>query len=117
MEELSANIEAFIDQYYNRERLHSGLGYRTPAEFEAAAQKSHRQPEQRSARTVLSFPRHEEIYQSDGRIESGEKADPASSPAHRIDESPAGYSLASCSPAEPASASPAEHHSDRGALK
>ena len=28
-----------------------------------------------------------------------------------IDESPAGYSLAGCSPAEPASASPAEDHS------
>ena len=28
-----------------------------------------------------------------------------------IDESPAGYSLADCSPAEPASASPAEDHS------
>ena len=30
------------------------------------------------------------------------------SPAHPIDESPAGYSLAGCSPAEPDSASPAE---------
>jgi hypothetical protein len=29
-------------------------------------------------------------------------------PAHRLDEFPAGYSLAACSPAEPASASPAE---------
>ena len=28
-------------------------------------------------------------------------------PAHRLDEFPAGYSLAGCSPAEPASASPA----------
>jgi hypothetical protein len=32
------------------------------------------------------------------------------SPDHRLDESPAGYSLASCSPAELASASPAEDH-------
>lgn len=30
------------------------------------------------------------------------------SPAHPIDESPAGYSLVGCSPAEPDSASPAE---------
>ena len=30
-------------------------------------------------------------------------------PAHRLDEFPAGYSLAGCSPAEPASASPAGH--------
>ena len=31
-----------------------------------------------------------------------------SAPAHRLNEFPAGYSLAGCSPAEPASASPAE---------
>src|SRR5256885_9983581 len=36
--------------------------------------------------------------------------------AHRLDESPAGYSLASCSPAELASASPVEHHNKRRLL-
>jgi putative transposase len=39
MEELSGNIETFIDRYYNHERLHSALGYRSPAEFEAAAEQ------------------------------------------------------------------------------
>ena len=29
------NIEVFIEQYYNRCRLHSALGYRPPEEFEA----------------------------------------------------------------------------------
>ncbi len=50
----------------------------------------------------MSFPRHEEIYPSDGGSPMADRA-----PAHRLDEFPTGYSLAGCSPAEPASASPA----------
>ncbi len=34
LEDLGAHAEEFLDTYYNRERLHSALGYRTPAEFE-----------------------------------------------------------------------------------
>jgi putative transposase len=33
---LRRNIEVFIEQYYNRVRLHSALGYRPPEEFEHA---------------------------------------------------------------------------------
>jgi transposase InsO family protein len=33
-EDLRANITRFIERYYNEERLHSSLGYRSPAEFE-----------------------------------------------------------------------------------
>ena len=51
----------------------------------------------------MSFLRHREIYQvkASGR---GRNRGPAR--ALRLDESPVGYSLAGCSPAEPASASP-----------
>ncbi len=46
LENLRANIEEFIEQYYNRQRLHSALGYRSPEEFE---QKTASQAESRSA--------------------------------------------------------------------
>jgi len=46
LEHLRANIEEFIDQYYNRQRLHSALGYRSPEEFE---QKTESLAESRSA--------------------------------------------------------------------
>ena len=32
LEHLRANIEGFIEQYYNRQRLHSALGYRSPVD-------------------------------------------------------------------------------------
>jgi hypothetical protein len=55
----------------------------------------------------MSFFRHEEIYHC-GEGDGGEGAILANhAPARRNDESPAGYSSAGCSPAEPASASPA----------
>ncbi len=34
LEDLGANIEEFIERYYNQKRLHSALGYRSPEEFE-----------------------------------------------------------------------------------
>ena len=34
LEHLRTNVEAFIEQYYNRCRLHSALGYQSPDEFE-----------------------------------------------------------------------------------
>jgi hypothetical protein len=55
----------------------------------------------------MSFLRHKEIYRSDGRQGVPGRAANGSPQPHRVDEFPAEYSLAGCSPAEPAAASPA----------
>lgn len=59
----------------------------------------------------MSFFRHWEIYQVSEHSLADELLIERARPrghalAHRLDESPVGYSLAGCSPAEPASASP-----------
>jgi putative transposase len=38
LEHLRANLEIFLERYYNQQRLHSALGYRSPEEFEQQAQ-------------------------------------------------------------------------------
>jgi putative transposase len=101
LEHLRENIATFIEAYYNRVRLHSALGYLPPEEFEQVASSP-----ATAAGATMSFFRHREIYQSDVRSKTKREPAEAGSPDHRLDESPAGYSLAGCSPAEPASASP-----------
>ena len=106
LDHLRANIEEFIERYYNRCRLHSALGYRSPEEFEQIA------TEAVSRGASMSFFRHAEIYRpmwDTSRPSLG--ATTAAAPTHRLDEFPTGYSSAGWSPPEPASASPAEHHS------
>ena len=101
LEHLRENIATFIESYYNRVRLHSALGYRPPEEFEQTT-SSPATP----VGATMSFFRHREIFQSDVGSKTKREPAEAGSPDHRLDESPAGYSFAGCSPAEPASASP-----------
>jgi putative transposase len=109
LEHLRKNIEAFIEHYYNRCRLHSALGYQSPEEFEQQLDST-----TTFAGATMSFFRHGEDYRPDGaeaRTAKDADAKTKSGPQTAlqtigIDESPTGYSLASCSPAELASASP-----------
>lgn len=55
----------------------------------------------------MSFLRHGEIYRP---MKVRERPAHNRPRPHRYDEFPAGYSLAGCAPAEPASASPAGRH-------
>ena len=64
MEELEKNLEEFIEQVYNRTRLHSALGYWPPAEFEQQQQAAG--PVAVTRLAALSFQRHKEIYPDAG---------------------------------------------------
>jgi transposase InsO family protein len=102
LEHLVGNLQIFMEQYYNRLRLHSALNYRSPEKFE---QQLAAMPTSNSTQAaVLSFLGH---GQSINAMGSNPSQSQDHSPTHCVDESPAGYSWAGCSPAEPACASPA----------
>lgn len=124
LEDLRSHLREFLEEYYNRGRLHSALGYRTPAEFEAATGEASRTS--LAASVTLSFPgrgksispMHENALADSACLTTRKAGGPGDPPPHRIDEFPADYSSASCSPAELASASSARRESPRrGQLK
>jgi putative transposase len=59
LDDLCHHSSVFIDEYYNRQRLHSALGYLSPEAFEAAATRD------ATSAARMSFLRHEEIYPND----------------------------------------------------
>jgi putative transposase len=65
LEHLRANIEEFIEQYYNRLRLHSALGYRPPEEFEQQIEASG--PAESRSATMVFF----ENKENSGKISKG----------------------------------------------
>ena len=58
--ELRQHLDEFMEQIYNKVRLHSALGYRSPEEFEQS-----QKPAVPWSPAALSFVRHDEIYRSD----------------------------------------------------
>ena len=100
LDDLRGRIADFLERYYNRCRLHSALGYRTPEEYERELGQGF--PDA----AKMSFFRHGEVFRSDGEQNSTGAQIENYAPVHRLDETPAGYSSAGWSPPEPASASP-----------
>jgi len=85
LDHLRTNIEAFIEQYYNRCRLHSALGYQSPDEFEQQLESA-----TTFAGATMSFFRHREDYRPDGaqalrRADSKTRSGPQTAPqTHRF---------------------------------
>ena len=105
LEHLRSQVGDFMEQYYNRRRLHSSLGYLPPEEFEQSLSPAC------NAGAKMSFFRHQEVYRSDDlQRQTGSNLSITPQPIG-VDESPTGYSLVSCSPAELTSASPVGRNS------
>ena len=78
LKHLRANIEEFVEQYYNRLRLHSALGYQSPEEFEQRSKSL--EVDSRSATMEFFESRCGAPYNSDQRLIS---KIPASEPEQR----------------------------------
>jgi putative transposase len=62
MQDLIQHLEEFIDRYYNRLRLHSALGYRSPEQFETETAGQPAQPQLDARAGTLSFSRHRRSF-------------------------------------------------------
>jgi len=78
LDHLRVNVEEFIEQYYNRQRLHSALGYRSPEEFERQTEVAN-SVDSRSA-TIEFFENNGENRQGDSTASLGKGATSPPSP-------------------------------------
>jgi hypothetical protein len=70
LEHLLRNIEEFIEQYDNRQRLHSALGYRSPEEFARQSESPSSAVNSASATMEFFQARKESFYGDAGEGDS-----------------------------------------------
>lgn len=75
--ELRANVEDFIENFYNTTRLHAALNYLSPVEFEEQQSRLAAAPSANGLPAALSFRRHREIYPDAGN-KTGKMGSPPS---------------------------------------
>ena len=79
LEHLRANIEEFIERYYyNRLRLHSALGYRSPEEFERQSESRSSAADSRSA--TMEFFKNETKTSTERRGKGTQSPSPSPDP-------------------------------------
>ena len=74
LEQLRSNIELFIERYYNQQRLHSALGYRSPEEFEQQPASQNRLADGKAA--TMIFSPNECFYEDAGEGDASPSPDP-----------------------------------------
>lgn len=67
LNDLAGHLEEFLDHYYNRERLHSALGYRTPEQFEQDAARAPASDQLTDAAVLKFFTRPDSDITARGR--------------------------------------------------
>jgi putative transposase len=75
--ELQTNVDDFIENFYNRVRLHAALNYVSPIQFEMQQAPLVTAPTATGQPAALSFRRHREIY-PDNKRKTGKKANATS---------------------------------------
>ena len=79
LEHLRTNIEEFIEQYYNQQRLHSALGYCSPEEFEQKSECPNPAADGRSA-TMEFFENDENVKRGTPKMPGKGAQTPSPSP-------------------------------------
>jgi len=85
LEQLRGNLATFIDEYYNQQRLHSALGYRSPEEFERLTECQNGRPQGQSASMIYFDRRAQGANSALGEGSEASAPSPSRIPAEEVE--------------------------------